>query len=117
MGATIADEGNINVVRLTGMLRKAELDEIQWGQAEKMTPGTKARVLVIAEKFEGWQKGDAWGDIRFLRHYGDNIDKLAVVADAKWEDQFLMFTGAGFRKTKVQFYTPDKIEEARAWLA
>ena len=117
MGATITDEGAVKVVRLSGMLRKDELDAIQWAEAEKLPAGAKVNVLVLAEEFDGWQKGDRWGDLRFVARYGDRIEKLAIVADPKWEDQLLMFTGAGFRKTKVQFYAPVEIGEARKWLA
>ncbi|MCE5230394.1 STAS/SEC14 domain-containing protein [bacterium] len=119
MGATVTNEGEIKVVRLSGMLRKAEVDAIQWGEVAKMTPGqadAKVNVLVIAEDFAGWHRGDPWGDVRFIAKHGGMIARMAIVADPVWEDQFLMFTGAGFRKTQIKYFTPDRLDEARAWL-
>lgn len=117
MGATITNEGEFKIVRLTGMLRKAELDAIQWDGASELAPDAKVNVLVIAEAFGGWHRGDPWGDVSFIASYGDRIGKIALVAEPRWEDQLLMFTGAGFRRTQVKFFPPDELAQARAWLA
>jgi hypothetical protein len=74
-------------------------------------------VLVIAEAFEGWHRGDSWDDVSFVTKYGDRIDKIALVAEPRWEAPLLMFTGAGFRRTQVKFFPTDQIADARAWLA
>lgn len=117
MGATIMSEGEIKVVRLTGMLRKTELDAIQWGEGLDSATESRIKVLVIAENFEGWFRGDLWGDVRFVTMHGDQIEKMALVAEPRWQDRFLMFTGAGFRRTQIKFFPADQLAEARAWLA
>jgi hypothetical protein len=117
MGATLTEEGGLKVVRLTGMLRKAELDAIQWGEAKKMAADARVNVLVIADEFEGWHRGDPWGDVSFVATYGDQIDKIALVAKPRWEDQLLLFTGAGFRHTQIRSFPLGRLAEARAWLA
>lgn len=119
MGATIADEGKLKVVRMSGLLHKAEMDAIQWGEVKRIGPaiaGMKVNVLVIAENFEGWNRKDTWGDVTFVAKYGDRIHKMAIVADPKWEDRFLMFTGAGFRETQIKYFPPEEEAEAREWL-
>ena len=106
MGATSNREGNLRIVRLTGMLRKAELDAIQSSEVSDLASDARINVLVIAEAFEGWHRGDPWGDVSFIRTYGDQIDKIALVAEPAWEAQLLMFTGAGFRSTQIKFFPP-----------
>ena len=117
MGATMTDEGGLKVVRLTGVLHKAELDAIQREGVQAASPESPAKVLVIAEGFEGWHRDDSWGDVSFVLTYGDRIDKMAFVAEPQWEDQLLMFAGAGIRRTPIKFFPLAQIEQARAWLA
>lgn len=117
MSATVTNDGELRIVRLTGMLRKTELDAIQQNEAKALAPDARINVLVLAEGFEGWQRGDRWGDVSFISTYGDRIDKIALVAEPRWEDQMLMFTGAGFRRTQIKFFPLAQFAEARAWLA
>lgn len=117
MGATITNKGDLKIVRLEGMLRKAELDAIQWGEVKELAPAeAKINVMVIAWAFKGWHRGDTWGDVSFISTHGDRIGKIALVAEPQWEDQLLMFTGAGFRRTQIKFFPPEKIAAAYAWL-
>jgi hypothetical protein len=117
MVATMTREGELRVVRLTGMLRKTELDALHQGEAEALATEGRINVLVIAEAFEGWHRADKWGDVSFIATYGNRIGKIALVAEPHWEDQLLMFTGAGFRRTQIKFFPPEKLAEARTWLA
>jgi hypothetical protein len=39
-----------------------------------------------------------------------------VVADEKWEDQILMYLGAGRRQAEVEFFFTGEEQEARDWL-
>ncbi len=117
MGATLSKDGTIWVVTITGMLRKEEMEAIQFNAVENLSSETGARFLVLVEDFQGWHRGDSWGDDNFISDHGDRIEKMAIVAEVQWKDRLLMFAGAGFRATEIEFYPPEKIETARAWLA
>jgi hypothetical protein len=78
--------------------------------------GEKPRLLVIAENFEGWEKGEGWDDVGFLMDYGDAIVKIAIVGDERWKEQVFLFTGKGFRATKIEFFPPSSQEEAERWV-
>jgi len=117
MGLTVQQEaGNTQVLRVTGMLRKTELDVAQAAAVKKFETLDKIKVLVVAENFEGWERSDDWGDMSFLLQHGDRIEKIAIVADPKWEAKFLMFAGAGFRKAEVKIFAANQLAEARTWL-
>jgi len=117
MGATVEKEVDVHVLRITGLLRKAELNSVQARAAADWGPDTRGKVLVLADGFLGWDRSDNWDDVSFHAVYGRRIDKIAIVADPKWETQLLMFTGAGIRRTPVRFFAPDQTTQARAWLA
>lgn len=119
MGATIKQEENgAWVLHISGALRKEELDAVQAAGINTMGPQDTARVLVmVAEDFCGWVGDEVWNDMTFFVEHGDRIEKIAIVGDTKWEARMLMFTGAGFRRAPVKYFTRDQLAEARAWLS
>lgn len=103
--------------RVAGMFKKSELDEAQAGAREEIARAGQIKVLLLLEDFQGWEPGADWGDMEFAYTHGNQIEKIAIVAEPKWETEALMFVGAGFRRTKVQFFPPADLARARAWLA
>ena len=117
MGVTVEqEEGNLRVLRITGLLRKSELDAVQAVEARQWRPATRVKALVIVEDFKGWERGANWGDMTFFETHGDQIDKIAIGADPKWEIEILAFTGAGFRRAPVKFFPVSQLALVRAWL-
>ena len=118
MGATIKKEDDgLFVLRVSGALRKEEMDAVQAAGIEGMGPQENARVLVMVEEdFCGWVGGEVWGDMTFFMEHGDRIEKMAIVGDPKWESRMLMFSGAGLRRTPVKYFSCDRLAQARDWL-
>jgi hypothetical protein len=54
--------------------------------------------------------------VTFFETQGDQIDKIAIVADPKWEAETLAFAGAGFHRAPVKFFPKGQLTMARAWL-
>ncbi|MCE9613674.1 MAG: STAS/SEC14 domain-containing protein [Lentisphaerae bacterium] len=118
LSATLRKEpGNLHVLRVSGVLNKATMDNIQAVAARDIEAGAgDLRLLLMLDKFLGWKRGDNWGDIEFFARYGDQIAKIAVVGDARWEAETLAFLAAGRRKGEVKCFTPDQEAAARAWV-
>ena len=117
MGATIErEEGNLRVLRITGLLRKSELDAALETEASQWELTTRVKVLVIVQDFKGWERGADWGDMTFFETHGDRVDKIAIVAGPQLEADLLMFAGAGFRRAPVKFFPESQLALARAWL-
>ena len=117
MGVTIRqEEGDLRVIRISGLLRKSEMDAAFAAEARKWGAATRIKVLVIVEDFEGFERGADWGDIDFLVKHDHQIEKIAIVADRKWESDALTFAGAGFRQGQVRFFPQNQLAQARAWL-
>ena len=118
MGVTLQqEEGNLRVLKVTGKLKKSELDAVTHAEAEKWGPQTRVKLLVLAEGFQGWVGSEEWGDLSFFLTYGDHVDKIAIVADPKWETDMLIFAAAGFRRAPVKFFPSGKVTSARIWLS
>ncbi len=118
MGATIQRENSgIWVLRISGALRKDEMDSVQAKGIEGLGPDENARVLVmVGADFRGWIGDEVWGDMTFFMEHGDRIEKMAIVGDPKWESRMLMFSGAGFRRAPVRYFAGDQLDQAYAWL-
>jgi hypothetical protein len=103
--------------RLRGTMTLADQQALEGLAKSLIDAGGKVRLLVTLEEFEGWQKDSAWGDdLGFQLDYGNKIVRIAVVGDQRWKDQALMFVGKGFRDTEVEFFQPDSLARAKAWI-
>ncbi|MEA3210876.1 MAG: hypothetical protein QOE70_3933 [Chthoniobacter sp.] len=118
MSATLEqDNDRLCVLRVGGVLKKSELDAAQAGFVQKIVGAGTVKVLVLLENFTGWERGAAWEDTDFFFSHRDDIEKIAVVGNPRWEAEVLAFTGAGLRKAPVKFFPETGEAEARAWLA
>ena len=117
MGLTVQQENDVWVLRVTGVLQKSELEKIQTAGARELKEGGTVKLLIIAENFEGWERGADWGDVSFFVEHGDQIEKIAILGDAKRKTEWLAFAGAGFRRAPVKYFLPDQITQAQAWLS
>ena len=108
----------ICALRISGILKRSEFGAEQNALARKIDIGSKPRLLVILENFEGWERNADWGnDLDFLFLHGGKISKIAIVAEPRWETVALAFAGAGVRRAPVKFFPPNQLEQARSWLA
>ena len=103
-------------VEIAGRLSSDQWHAALADLAKLLKAGERTSILIMAERFEGWEPGD-WEDLSFQRDYDERIGRMAIVAEAKWEGQALMFTGKGLRgAVEIEFFTPAEIGRARQWL-
>ncbi len=119
MAVTIQRESDkLLVVRITGLLKKSELDDIQAAAAKQLSTKSESRIniLIIVENFQGWERNADWGDISFYAEHGDKMGKIAIVGDPKYETDLMMFMGAGIRPVPIKFFPLNHLGQAREWL-
>jgi len=71
---------DIFVLRISGILKRSEFGAEQSALARNIDIGSKPRLLVILEGFEGWEPGADWNDLDFIFSYAGKISKIAIVA-------------------------------------
>lgn len=113
----ITHEGDA-VFRLdaTGVLRKTDFDRCQKTLAGEIDRIGPVRLLVVLDRFEGWDASDNWSDLAFYATYGDRIARIAIVGEERWRSHMLMFAAADLRKAPVEYFPEQAIAEARTWL-
>jgi hypothetical protein len=118
MPASIQHEsGNLFRVRLSGVLRRAELRDVQAVAAREIGRLGTIKLLFVLEQFEGWERDTAWGDLEFYAAHDRDIEMIAIIGEEKWRDHGMAFAGAGIRKAAVRYFSPAETAQARAWLA
>ena len=76
---------------------------------------TALRVLFDLAGFQGWEGSALWECIKFdFKHFAD-IERIAMVGDARWEHGMAAFCKP-FTKAKVQCFDHANIAGARKWL-
>lgn len=117
MSAEIINEtGNILTARITGKLTQPELARLQESATETIRRQGKVRILVIAENFQGWEKGGNWEDDSFQAENDRYIEKMAIVGEKKWEDLATIFVAKGLRSFPIEFFGTADLAKARSWL-
>jgi len=117
MSATIhIESGNLYVCRVSGILKRAEFTAGQGAMTREIDAGAQPRLLVILDKFDGWERDADWSDLDFHFSHSNKIAKIALLGDLRWEADALAFAGTGFRSAPVKFFLTDQQAEARAWL-
>jgi len=107
--------GRVVEVRLSGKLTKADYEAFVPSLERDMERPGKLRLLVILSDFDGWTAGALWQDIKFdVKHFND-IDRLAIVGDERWEEGMAKFCSA-FTGAEVRFFPLKKVPTARRWL-
>jgi hypothetical protein len=105
------------VLRISGELKKSELDAVQAEFVQKIAITGTVKLLVLLDNFTGWERSEAWGDTDFFFSHRNDFEKIAIVGNPRWEAQVLAFAGAGLRKGPVKLFPETAESDARAWLA
>jgi hypothetical protein len=113
----IKESSDFFTVKISGIFTYQDMKAIEETGGSELPRDDKIKILVVAKEFSGWGKGGDWGDLTFMYQNDQYIEKIAIVADEKWRQEFLMFIGAGRRQAAVEFFLQGEEDEARAWLA
>ena len=117
MSAEIIDtQGGIVTLRVSGRLTETELADVQRRMAAIIRARGKARILVWADEFLGWERSGQWNDFSFQEQHDPSIEKMAIVGTPQFKDDALLFVGKGWRPFPIEYFVPGEAALARAWL-
>ena len=108
--------GKILVVHVSGKLAKEDYARFVPESEPLIRQHGKLRLLFDMTGFHGWDAAAAWEDLKFgVKHYAD-IERLAMVGEAKWQHGMAAFCKP-FTQATVRYFDHADAAEARAWLA
>ena len=108
--------GALLMLIVSGKLSHAELTGMQREAARALQKHAKARILVLAEDFQGWEREGDWSDLSFQEQNDAKIERMALVGDKRWKELALAFVGQGLREFPIEYFEHGEVAKARAWL-
>jgi len=112
-----ANEDGVVHARISGVMTPDDQHALEGLAVRLIDAGQTILLLVTLENFEGWKKDPAWADdLDFQASHGNAIARIAIVGDPRWRDDACLYVGKGFRRTDVEFFAPDGLDAAKAWL-
>jgi len=112
----MVNKGCLLVLRISGKLSKTQLEASQKVAIDLIEREGRARVLLLAQTFDGWEEEGNWGDLSFLMKYDSQIERIAIVGEQTWEDDLLAFTGQGMRTGQVKYFPSARVSPAQTWV-
>lgn len=100
----------------TGKLVKEDYESIVPVMEKLVKQHGKIRVVVVMHDFHGWTAGALWEDTKFAARHFNDIERLAVVGETKWQHGMAVFCKP-FTAAAVRYFDHAAVSEARAWLA
>lgn len=109
-------DGHTLAATVSGILDQEGYTAVQNAARELIAKAGKIHAMIILKDFEGFSRGVDWGNMDFYGEHADDILKMAIVGDPKWETQAYVFTGANARATEIKFFPPTQLGLAQAWI-
>jgi hypothetical protein len=107
--------GDVLVVRLTGKLISSDYAQLTRDLERRISEKGKIRMLVEMHDFHGWTAGALWEDLKFdVKHFND-IERLALVGEKKWEHGMAVFCKP-FTTAKVRYFDRSEMAAAEEWI-
>jgi hypothetical protein len=107
--------GRILIIHASGKLEKQDYERFAPEVERLIREHGKVRVLLELSDFHGWTAGALWQDVKFdVKHFKD-IERLAIVAETKWEKGMAQFCRP-FTTAQVRYFEHGQADAARRWI-
>lgn len=107
--------GDIVTLTFKGKVDKDDYDMFV-PQIEGLMQGeAKIRLMVELHDFKGWTAGALWEDTKFAARHFNDIERLAIVGDARWERNMTAFIKP-FTTATVRYFDLQYADQARDWI-
>lgn len=118
MAIKFEENNNFIVSHISDVFKQAEMNEIK-GRIRKLSETSNAiRVLVIIETdFINLEDAVNWNDDTEDDALLKKVKQLAIVGDLRWRDKALLFALDGITPVAIEYFPPEQIELAKAWLS
>lgn len=107
--------GTVITLKFREKLDKADYETFVPMIESQMRKGSPVRLLAELHDFEGWTAGALWEDTKFAAKHFNDIERLAVVGDSRWQKGITVFIKP-FTSADVRYFELQEIKRAREWV-
>ena len=109
------NDGKVLEVQMTGRLTAQDYEDFVPAVERLVKEHGKIRLLAAMHDFHGWTPGALWQDIKFDAKHFNDIERIAMVGETKWQRSMSVFCNP-FTSAKIRYFDCDQIDSARTWL-
>ncbi len=84
-------------------------------EIENLMKAGKIRILLELTGFHGWTAGALWEDTKFAARHFNDIERIAIVGNKKWEEGMAIFCKP-FTRATIRYFDSHEIESAKKWI-
>jgi hypothetical protein len=101
---------------VTGKLEKEDYELIVPEMEKQIVAHKPIRLFLELRDFEGWSASAFWEECKLgYKHLGDDVERIAVVGDQKWEEGLTNFVKP-FTSTEIRYFDATEREAAENWI-
>jgi hypothetical protein len=108
--------GKVLAIHVRGKLAKKDYEHFVPEFERLARQHGRLRVLFDMTGFHGWEAAALWEDTKFAIKHFDDIDRLAMVGEEKWQRGMATFCKP-FTKATIRYFDHADAAEARMWLS
>jgi hypothetical protein len=109
------NNGRTLIVQPEGKLTRDDYDLFVPETERQILQHGKIDVLFDLERFDGWEAGALWEDIKFdLKHFSD-VNRLAILGHKKWHE-WMSTICKPFTTAEVRFFQIEDRDDALNWI-
>ncbi|MHB1331991.1 MAG: SpoIIAA family protein [Sulfuriferula sp.] len=109
------NDGKLLVVHVSGKLAKVDYERFVPKFERLVQQHGKMRVLFDMTDVRSWEAGALWEDTKFAMHHFDDIGRIAMVGETRWQHGMVSFCKP-FTKAAVRYFDHADAAEADKWL-
>ena len=103
-------------VTFSGVLSQADRQAFEDAARRRIAEAGAIDSLIVLKDFQGLGADIDPHNLDFYAAHADDVLRMAIVGDPRWETQAHIFTGSGVRQTVVRYFVTAQLGAARQWL-
>lgn len=103
-------------VSVSGKLTREDYENFESEFERLLATQDKVRLLLLLHDFDGWTAGAVWEDVKFDAKHFNDVDRIAIVGESKWEHAIAFFYKP-FTRATVQYFDRADEQAARTWIS
>ena len=107
--------GKVFSVHVSGKLAKADYERFVPEFERLVQQHGKMRMMFDMTDFHGWEISALWEDTKFAMHHFDDIERIAMVGEKRWQQGMASFCKP-FTKATIRYFDHADAAEAGKWL-
>jgi hypothetical protein len=110
-----SDSGQVLAYQLSGVITQEDVKLAQEDMKEVLARFGTVRMLIHLGDLKIPEAEAAWQDLKFTRVYLNDVERLAVVGDAAWQEWMTKAADLP-SQGKIRFFEKDEVPQAWAWI-